>query len=695
LEDTIREAYSTVDEIYGLEQAEVWAEGFEFPPDTCNKDLADFVACGYDIRLLLKTRQDALRPDRINHDRIDAWDQTDPDLARLRGLADHIEVPLDPHFVPCMASPPFAKGYRAAPHAMNKIWYNLQQAGFLLLLPTKALSQGDRGPSESGWASQSPCNLAPKYKKRQGRQTSNYRYTNKLGGQINTPFVKEAVKELYGEIYLPTLSEIILMILAEADVQGGFEHLSLFKMDLLGAFNLLFFDPAKAAVFTHQLTNDLSVVTLVGNFGWCGTPFAFNVCSRAILRRCRQYMARLPSPIGRVTMYVDDVIGVCHVTLVPECIECTTQAITELVGPEAKTVAKDKTEHGRVLDAIGWRLDLDLQLVSLARHNYLKTLYGFLILNEGSHVALEFLEKLASWSSRYSLVCRFMRPFSRFLYHSTVGRRTSVRILLTGNLWVVITMWRMFLAMMAIDPKGYTRTFASFRPAPCSVFANVDASLTGIGAIISRCSSVVQSGSPLSSVLQDPDSLLAFEPPNAPRSILDEDLIAVFGHRVPYLTRSDSQYQNSMEFICAVMVLGLLVSLGHRDISVMLEGDSTTSLAWCVLEKFRGSNSLAASVAYIILSKASGIVFTEAIHISGDQMKTRSDPLSRGMTPESCGYSPRVVKTLANNPTLELLLLVMDPTRVLDLSSDLGTVWTEMEHISTILMSYTGGWQED
>ena len=75
-------------------------------------------------------------------------------------------------------------------------------------------------------------------------------------------------------------------------------------------------------------------------------------------------------------------------------------------------------------------------------------------------------------------------------------------------------------------------------------------------------------------------------------------------------------------------------------------------------------------------------------------MKYRSDPLSRGKTPESLGYSPMVIKNLGNNPTLELLLLAMDPTRVLDLSSDLDILWTGLEQLSTTLMSHTGGWQE-
>ena len=699
LESTISEAYASHDEVYGYERAETWAEGFEFPANTGEQDLADLAACDYDIKVLLKKRQDALRPDRLNHQRVDAWDQSDPDIARLRSLADSIDVPLDPSFIPCMEPPPMAKGYRAAPHALNKIWYQLQQAGFLLIVPTDALSRGPAGHAESGWASQTPCNLALKHLKPQGRQTSNYRFTNKRGGQINTPYVKSAVKDHYGDIYLPTLKEIILMILAEADDNGGFDHLSLYKMDLLGAFNLLFFDPDKAAVFTHQLTDGLSVVTLVGNFGWCGTPFAFNVCSRAIIRRCRQLLADIPRPTGRSTMYMDDVLGIAREHLIPQCLQLTTQAVTELLGPEEKTVAAKKTEHGRVLDAIGWCLNLDTQLVSLARHNYLKTLHGFLILKEGSHIVLEHLEKLASWSSRYSLVCRFMRPFSRFLYHATVGRNPSARIHLTGDLWMVITMWRMFLAMMSIQPAGYTRTFASFRPAPCSIFANVDASLTGIGAILSRCSSMGQTpatsvSSPFSESASPSPIILGNQQPSEPRIVSAEDHLAVLGYNVPYATCGDSRYQNSMEFNCDVTVMGLLVSLGYRDISVMLEGDSTTSLAWCILEKFKGSNSFAASVAYIILSKASGIDFTNSIHITGDQMKSRSDPLSRGVSPESLGYHPTIIRKLINNPALQSLINLMDPTRVIDLTADIGPTWTEAERISGTLMSHTGGWQE-
>ena len=57
-------------------------------------------------------------------------------------------------------------------------------------------------------------------------------------------------------------------------------------------------------------------------------------------------------------MYVDDILGCCLRSEVLRNIQLATDAITDLLGPDA--VEPTKTEWGRKMDWIGWFLDLRL-----------------------------------------------------------------------------------------------------------------------------------------------------------------------------------------------------------------------------------------------------------------------------------------------------------------------------------------------
>ena len=76
-------------------------------------------------------------------------------------------------------------------------------------------------------------------------------------------------------------------------------------MDLKGAYTLLNVHPDDVPMFTQQLVGDLIYIHLCGVFGWTGTPFPFEVVTRAV-RRVLKYGLK-----GYSKMYVDDIFGVC------------------------------------------------------------------------------------------------------------------------------------------------------------------------------------------------------------------------------------------------------------------------------------------------------------------------------------------------------------------------------------------------
>ena len=75
------------------------------------------------------------------------------------------------------------------------------------------------------------------------------------------------------------------------------------------------------------------------------------------------------------------------------------------------------------MDIIGYTLDLDKQVVTLSRRNFLRTLYLFFTVDTTSAVPVKSMETIASLASRYSGICREIKPFMKALYSSYAGLR--------------------------------------------------------------------------------------------------------------------------------------------------------------------------------------------------------------------------------------------------------------------------------
>jgi hypothetical protein len=76
-------------------------------------------------------------------------------------------------------------------------------------------------------------------------------------------------------------------------------------MDFKGAYTLISFHPDSVQRMATELRNGLVIFFLCEFFGWTGTPFAFQVITRAVLWELQR---RLPE---RLLIYIDDLIGCC------------------------------------------------------------------------------------------------------------------------------------------------------------------------------------------------------------------------------------------------------------------------------------------------------------------------------------------------------------------------------------------------
>jgi hypothetical protein len=666
----IAEAYQAADLDYNIDKAVEWGEGFAFPPDAHTRDATELIALGYDLTALVRKRQQELQPDRLNPNRVAERDPAHPDTVRLKDIAEvGIRIPLDEDFLEDRVPPKHDATYSRAHSAIDKMWYDLYTAGFVLLIPTTIMA---RVPASTA-LNYSPPGWARKRGKESGRPTSDHSRRNHWGHALNTKHVKEVVRAMYGDIQPVQIDELMVMILEQVDRLGGWEDLVLWKMDLKGAFNLVFFRPEDAGLLAMELSEGLTMVSLVGSFGHTATPFGFDPVSRAILADVRDRIQ------GDARICCDDLMGCCATWEREGDMDIARDVITSLLG--SKSVAEKKSEWTsevvRGLDFIGWAVDLDQQRLGIARHNVLKVFYGFCQMRQRTHLSVREVMKLASWSNRYSLVCRWMRPFSSYLYSASSGFHNLETMLeVSDDMRIIMDLWIMFLVLMELEPARFTRPITTFRKSALSLHVNLDASLTGIGLIMTR---------PVDSVYDS-----EYDPS---RSGLQDHraVFAVSGYELPYLLGGDSSYQNTVEFIAIVVSLLVVASLGLLNESVLIQGDSTTALSWSSKEQFRVGRSSAAAVCLMQLHQFGGGSSVSAVdHIPG--ALNPSDPLSRGTSPEDLGYRSSSVLRIEDNPTLVRLIARMNPANPVILHEHLTHLWSSNLQDFEVLFGTTGGW---
>jgi hypothetical protein len=263
----------------------------------------------------------------------------------------------------------------------------------------------------------------------------------------------------------PTKDNIAVMILdfwdkvLKDDPVARWSDLVMWKMDLKGAYTLMDVRSEEAGMFAQELMDDNIFFHLCGVLGWSCTPAAFQVITRAIVWELR-YKLR-----GKAKMYVDDIFEVSLRKDLEYNMMCARKTVTDLLGN--KSLAEDKEEQGTRLDIIGWVIDLDLCRLSIARKNLLKAFYGFFNLDLEAKTNLKEVERLASYSQRYSLVFRVMMPFQAYFNRMIAAHWNGHdRFHWTEEAKLVIRMWREALYLVSADETSYTKPLWSFRPRP-------------------------------------------------------------------------------------------------------------------------------------------------------------------------------------------------------------------------------------
>jgi len=141
----LTEAHTVASDTYGVRAAQVWAEGFQFPPTVTRLDADALAAHVGDFPSFVRARQAAQAHRRLSLSRVHSSlgadgtavaDISSADFARLVELAvDGIRIPLPPGFRPCGSPPKLRAKYIQVAAAVNKLLYSQYTTGTVLLLP--------------------------------------------------------------------------------------------------------------------------------------------------------------------------------------------------------------------------------------------------------------------------------------------------------------------------------------------------------------------------------------------------------------------------------------------------------------------------------------------------------------------------------------------------------------------------------
>ena len=359
-------AYEATDHEYVAKEAQEWAGGYEVPQEYVAEDEADLARHDYDLESLARERFERVAHDRLSAGRVQTvLSPSNPEYSRMMEMSTvGVTVHTDPDFIPNTdpaatgTRPTLSKGYLSAPNAVNKCNVTLFREPGLAIIVKSTTVPRIRGRKAPGYTHLSKYSWAPKHGKKCGRPVSDASSAGRGNVPLNTPLVKAACDRQWGEIHHPVIREWALAVLEFAEIERAKDpNLDLrdvvqYKMDLDCAFSLISWRIEDVRLMANEMTDGLTIFHLCGQFGWTGTPSAFQVVTRALAWELAN------SPVygvsGRCLLYVDDIWGICLRENLDDDIDAVRRLCTSLLGKVA--IAEHKTVVGRRLPVLAMSL---------------------------------------------------------------------------------------------------------------------------------------------------------------------------------------------------------------------------------------------------------------------------------------------------------------------------------------------------
>jgi hypothetical protein len=584
----VAEAVAHNDRKRGAETAVRWAGDFSRNPSWVAADEEELAMHGGDLEAMVLARQELKATEGRPSLRsiADTLSVDNPERAKLQKLVGGMPVPTARDFQPNGAvhqpGRMTRKSYTQAEPAVDKMlagWHQKKLAVILTYATAKKIPGIHFSPPS--WTTNAG--------KDSGRAINDFT-DDTFGSSLNSEEVADMARAEWGEIHHPTSEEIVCMIYEfyyaqkAIDPRLEWDVLVLFKLDLTGAYTLLFFRARDTALLALELLCGLVLILFGGAFGWVVTPFCFDVITRAIVFEMKMR--------GGGKMYVDDVIVVTLRRWLVEDMKTARGICTGLLGPAA--IAEEKVEWGTDLDVLGWHISLSKLLLGLARKNYLNALHSFFTIGADGTFTVPEMERLASLSCRYSMVYRQAGPFSSALYAATQGlKNRRARHKLQPATAMAFDLWKLVLVAGGLRPDVMNRPLASFVLKPSRIFMVTDAALQGGGAV--------------------------FYNKLALTTYTEQVTLGFLGGVAVSLSSlcfgEDSSYQNCAEFITKVVGLLGLAKLGVRDQTLHVIGDDMSALSWARKGRTRSALARDAVLVFVTVALELGLTIDGTDHL--------------------------------------------------------------------------------
>ena len=419
---------------------------------------------------------------------------------------------------------------------------------------------------------------------------------------------------IYGAIHHPTIEDVAVMV-DRAIKEYGASEVVLFKEDLRGFFQLVDFDPEGVRLMTFAYFSedpelvDAVLVSLAGNFGWSVMPFVMEVGTRVLRVIIQNNLT------GYSLQYCDDVMAASKRACWRRDQAVIKQSVEDLFGPGA--YAADKSESSednsdRRTDILGWAIILSTQRVDLARKNREKTYYTFLTTDYSRGLSLRKRQQLCAYADRYSEVFVELGALNKMLFtmlggQDTIDNPDALYEVKNEKALVAIEVWKAFLVMSEhehMQGAAIGRPLHVYLPGPPRGTVEFDGSLDGVGwRILDENDKVLLSGYRLVMESFYPDD---------------------------YVRREGSQYQNSMELLAFAIAMVHLATLGWRDCTIAVRGDSMTVLYWLTEWNFASTRAVFPTLLIIVLCETLNIRFKRVFEHLSSEENFVCDCLSRG-----------------------------------------------------------------
>ena len=495
----------------------------------------------------------------------------DPELERIRALAEGCPIDTHPDFVPNWGDGVAPRIGQDGDATLPLLVHAIKDAkkGKCVILPLSVAV--DAAKSEGLILHVSERFLRDKETDPLGRPIPDFSHS-KAGTPPNHPDLRATIAERWGTIEHPDITDISRALLAARSVTPRGRVWGS-RVDINAAYTRILIRPSDVTLLATLLVTDhprwgtLVALPLVNQWGHQCAGHAFEVISRALTRRAS---ARTNTPDGRPTgdTYVDDRMQFgSRELVVREAADLATDARAAL-GHDAVNDAK--TVISTRFDTIGWRCNTIAFTIAPSPRAVLKLLYVFNVATPqaiaiGHPIKARHLLRLSSLATRYSRAIVPLRPFSASFGRNAGGtniNKAAVRHL-TGAALTDITAWRAVLRTATHNPRvlEVPARWLSVADAPPDVqIANADVQVWadsqgngGIGVYV-------------------PGVLWDFH-------LIEETTYFSHGKRTPL-------NNNLFEFVAALAAFIAVASLPHpkkgtRDgLHVHAHTDNTSALAW-------------------------------------------------------------------------------------------------------------------